>query len=120
MTERPKRPGPVYDRVVRPVVEGDFEAFASLLGIPVHQAPEFLPGSFADRSWQTDLLVRTGPRHLLHMEYMRTPEADFAARMRTEPRHDPGTGRWTTESPPGGPGLGRDDACHHHPGPPYH
>ncbi|WP_285598880.1 hypothetical protein [Kineosporia sp. NBRC 101731] len=81
MTERPKRPGPIYDRVIRPVVEGDFEAFATLLGIPVHQPPVFLPGSFEDQSWQTDLLVRTGPEQLLHMEYMRSPEADMAARM---------------------------------------
>jgi hypothetical protein len=77
----PTRPGPVFDRAMRRVAEGDLPAFCDWLGVDRVGSAQILSGSFPAATLHADLLVQVSPRGLMHVEYMRTPPADLAVRM---------------------------------------
>jgi hypothetical protein len=77
----PTRPGPVFDRAMRRVAEGDLPAFCKWLAVDLPGPAYILSGSFPAATLHADLLVRVGRQRLLHVEYMRTPPADLAVRM---------------------------------------
>jgi len=77
----PTRPGPVFDRAMRRVAEGDLTAFCEWLEVDLDGPAQILSGSFPAATLHADLLVRVSPRRLMHVEYMRTPPADLAVRM---------------------------------------
>jgi hypothetical protein len=64
-----KRQGDVYDIAVRGVIEGAPAAACRFLGIPAQQV-HVMPSVFLVRKLGADLLLRVGPRHLVHIEYM--------------------------------------------------
>ena len=77
----PTRPGPVFDRAMRRVAEGDLVAFCQWLEVDLVGPAQILSGSFPAATLHADLLVRVSRRRLIHVEYMRTPPADLAVRM---------------------------------------
>jgi hypothetical protein len=77
----PTRPGPVFDRAMRRVAEGDLVAFCQWLEVDLAGPAQILSGSFPAATLHTDLLVRVGPQRLMHVEYMRSPPPDLAVRM---------------------------------------
>ncbi|GAB3262904.1 RpnC/YadD family protein [Kineosporia babensis] len=81
MKKEPDRPGPIYDRVMRRLVEGDLPAFCDWLEVKWDIAPRVLPGTFPAESLTADLMARIGPKHMLHVEYMRRPTPDVGGRM---------------------------------------
>jgi hypothetical protein len=81
MPPDPTHPGPVYDRVMRHLVEADIEKFCQLVGVTVEGAPAPAAGSFPAQTLTTDLLAWVGPTHLLHAEYIRRPEPDTALKI---------------------------------------
>ncbi len=76
-----EQPGPVYDRVMRRLVEADLGAAFRMLGIAVTDAPAVLPATFPATTLNVDLLARDGARRLVHVEYVRTVEPDLTQRM---------------------------------------
>lgn len=78
---RPNRPGPVFDRAMRRVAEGDLAAFCQWLEVDLAGPAQILSGSSPAATLHTDLLVRVGPQRLMHVEYMRSPPPDLAVRM---------------------------------------
>ena len=78
-----ERAGQVYDRAVRRLVAVDPLAFCSVLGVTVDGggAPTALAARYAPGSLEADLLLRTGPGRLLHVEYQRRAGAGLARRM---------------------------------------
>jgi hypothetical protein len=82
-----KRPGPIYDRMMRGIAEIEFAALCAWLGIHLEGETEFLSSVFARETQEIDLLARVGPERLLHLEYMRSPEPDMAARIVTYRGH---------------------------------
>lgn len=77
----PTRPGPVFDRAMRRVAEGDLPAFCEWLHVDLTGPVQILSGSFPAATLHADLLAQVGPGRLVHVEYMRTPPADLAVRM---------------------------------------
>jgi hypothetical protein len=75
------RPGPVFDRAMRRVAEGDLEAFCRWLRVDLEGPAQILSGSFPAATLHADLLVRVSRRRLMHVEYMRSPSPDLAVRM---------------------------------------
>jgi hypothetical protein len=75
------RPGPIYDRVMRGLVTRDLAAFAEWLKVPLEDDIEIISESFAAETLHTDLLARVSRDRLLHVEYVRAPVRDTAARM---------------------------------------
>ena len=76
------RPGQVYDRAVRQVVGVDPAAFCRLLGVPVPTAsPAALAARYPQPTLEADLVLRTGPGELLHVEYQRRAGPGLARRM---------------------------------------
>jgi hypothetical protein len=79
--DEPTRPGPVFDRAMRRVAEGDLAAFCEWLHVDLVGPARILSGSFPAATLHADLLVQVSPGRLMHVEYMRTPPADLAVRM---------------------------------------
>lgn len=77
----PTRPGPVFDRAMRRVAEGDLTAFCRWLEVDLTGPAQILSGSFPAATLHADLLVQVSPDRLMHVEYMRSPPADLAVRM---------------------------------------
>ena len=75
------RPGPIYDRAMRIVTEGDLNAFCQWIDVKIDGPAKVISGVFAAETLHTDLLVEVGPQRFLHAEYMRSPERDTAARI---------------------------------------
>jgi len=75
------RPGPVFDRAMRRVAEGDLTAFCEWLQVDLEGPTQILSGSFSAATLYADLLVRVNPRQLIHVEYIRSPAPDMAVRM---------------------------------------
>ena len=85
-SELAKRPGPVYDRAMRGVVESDPAAVCRAFGIAVTTesgVPEVMSASFASPQEvkHTDALLRVGPDRLAHLEYQCRAANDLVARM---------------------------------------
>ena len=66
---------------MRRLVAADVPAFCRLLGVDPGETPQMLGGRFPGRVLEADLLVRTGPRRLLHVEYQLRAEPGLAVRM---------------------------------------
>jgi hypothetical protein len=75
------RPGPVFDRAMRRVAEGDLVAFCEWLHVDLEGPAQILSGSFPAATLHADLLVQVGDERLMHVEYMRSPSPDLAVRM---------------------------------------
>jgi predicted transposase YdaD len=80
-------PGPIYDSVMRELIEADLSAACRFLGIPITTAsevPTVLPGSIphAGRTGHADLLMRVGPDRLSHLEYQLKASSHLVLRMR--------------------------------------
>jgi hypothetical protein len=79
--EAATRPGPIFDRAMRRVAEGDLAAFCDWLQVDLDGPAQILSGSFPAATLHADLLVRAGPARLMHVEYIRSPAPDMAVRM---------------------------------------
>jgi hypothetical protein len=83
--DRPVRPGPLYDRATRRLVEADVAGFCAVLGVPIDPAVpgagSRLPSTFPGTTRTPDLLVRLRPGQLLHVEYQTTAGRGLALRM---------------------------------------
>jgi hypothetical protein len=77
----PSRPGPVHDRAMHYIIENDLDAVCDWLDIKTTVPIDLLSPEFTAESSRADLLVRVGPKRLLHAEYIRTPRADVYVRM---------------------------------------
>jgi hypothetical protein len=75
------QPGPIYDTATRWLAERDPGRLCRLLGIPVTERPQILPTEFSVGKLSVDLLLRIGPRELVHVEYTLRASADLVPRM---------------------------------------
>jgi hypothetical protein len=75
------RPGPVFDRAMRRVAEGDLEAFCEWLDVDLDGPAQILSGSFPAATLHADLLVQVSAQRLMHVEYMRSASPDLGVRM---------------------------------------
>jgi hypothetical protein len=78
---RTPQQGPIFDRAMRQVAEGDLTAFCSWLGVHTDGPVELRSGSFPAGTMHADLLAQVTPGRLLHVEYQRITEPDLAVRM---------------------------------------
>jgi hypothetical protein len=74
-------PGPVYDNALRWLVANNLAGVCRWLGEDPGEAPLMVSEALPASTMYTDVLVRTGPERLLHVEFVRRVEADFGARM---------------------------------------
>jgi hypothetical protein len=74
-------PGPVYDNSLRWLVSTNLEAVCRWLGVDPGEDPVLVSESLSAMPMYTDLLVRTAPDRLVHVEFVRQVEPDLPARM---------------------------------------
>jgi hypothetical protein len=79
--DKDKRIGPVYDTALRHLMETDMNAACRLLHVPVTGKPKLLSAALSTTKLEADLVVRTAPSRLMHVEYMRDSSSDLVARM---------------------------------------
>lgn len=74
----PKRPGPVYDRVARLVIEDDPGAVCDWLGLAHESEIRQLPATFAAETIEADYVAKIGPGRILHIECVTQPDLEQA------------------------------------------
>ena len=77
----PKRPGPVYDRVARLVIEDDPGAVCDWLGLAHESEIRQLPATFAAETIEADYVAKIGPGRILHIECVTQPDLEQAHRI---------------------------------------
>src|SRR5690348_116416 len=75
------RPGPIYDRAVRTLVEDNPGAFCDWLEEPHDDHMAVLPSTFVSESLRADFVAKLSADRLLHVEYIREPSRAMAVRM---------------------------------------